>query len=186
LVTLQNVEIDVGLQLPQANCTQMHGFLCAFLQMVAAVHQTFKEHAMPHPKHVSDLMRHDSNRSVFDELVVNVVLFGLKELLVIPGERKDPRPFPNARQSKYKIPLIPWVEVGHTDADHAESIGWQLWLKVTEDIPRVELRLLCVLVYASSYTFEGFELFGYLYFHGMKEALAIPLQLLHELFADLF
>jgi len=129
-------------------------------------------------EHVGYFMGHHSKRSVFDQVIVNLVLLRLKKFLVVSCERKDPGSLSDAGQSKYKIPLLPRVQIGHADANHAEGISWQFRLEVIEDISGIELRLLCILVDPSRDAFEGFQLFGNLDFHRVEEAFTIFLQLL--------
>lgn len=90
--------------------------------MVAAIHQTLIEDAVPHPKHMGYFVAHHPHRPEFYQIIVDLILLQLEKTLIVPRKRKDPSPLSNTRQTKDKVPFLSRIEVSHTDSYHAECI----------------------------------------------------------------
>ena len=164
----------------------MHGFLCALLKVVATIHETFIKNAVPDSKHMCYFMGHHRNWSVFDQVIVYLIFFGLEEFLIISSEREYSCSISNTGQSENKVPLFSWVEIGHADTDHAETIRRQFLFEMNQNIFSIELLFLCIGINASADIFQRLELFSYLYFHRMEETITILLQLFQKLFVYRF
>jgi hypothetical protein len=186
LIPFQDIEFDVGLQLPEADHTKIHGLFLAFLQMVAPIHDALVEYAVPHSEHVRYLVGHHAHRTVLYEAVVYLIRLLAKKTFIITRKRENPSPLPNAGQSEHKIPLLFGVEIRHADPDQTEGVHRKLLLEDGQDVPGVVLLFLSVGVNSFGDSLHGVYLSCYLDLHGEKEALAKELQLLQETSIYLF
>lgn len=94
--------------------------------MITTIHKAFIVNAMPNSKHMRDLMSYNPPRTIFDQIVIDFIVFISKKSLIIPSKWEYASSLSNTCQSEYKIPLVSGIKIRYTNSYQAKGI-WRKW-----------------------------------------------------------
>lgn len=184
-VSLQDIELQVGLELAKADRAQLHRLAQVFLQVVGAIHDAVVVDAVPNPEHVANLMHHNLDGAIENLVVVGMIVLLFEEVLVVTSEGKHPCPFLYAGYAEHEVPFILWVKVAQSHAYYAEKPLMQTLLQLPQYVFGVILHLVGVVVDTVLHIHFGYvDRLGYLYCRSTEESSAVVAQARQETFGD--